>query len=186
MFPGLLRYTGRIHEQVSHSLPVRRSAVRIGHDGWLPARLAAKRGRNRTLPTQAVAEQPADAYLWYQLGKDCSVYDDHADAEAAFARAAALSRQTFPWWPDLVVRRLFALKRLQRHGQAMDLAAAERGRCAEVPDFFFAVGDLLLDLAAEQPQHADVLLPMSEDAWRRCLAPGERPELPETVPGRGS
>lgn len=139
MFPGLRRHTGRIHEQVSHSLPVSRLAVRIGHDGWLPARLAAKRGRNRTLLTQAVAEQPADA-------------------EAAFARAAALSRQTFPWWPDLVVRRLFALERLQRHGQAMDLAAAERGRCAEVPDFFFAVGDLLLDLAAEQPQHANVLV----------------------------
>ncbi|MBE0549599.1 MAG: hypothetical protein IH627_18470 [Rubrivivax sp.] len=53
-----------------------------------------------------------------------------------------------PRWPDLVVRRLFALKRLQRDGGAMDLAAAERGRCAEVPDCFFAVGDLLLDLAA--------------------------------------
>ena len=68
----------------------------------------------------------------------------------------------------------------------MDLADAQRRRCAEVPDFFFAVGDLLLDLAAEQPQHAGVLLPMIEDAWRRCLQLGERPDLPETVPGRGS
>ncbi len=186
VFPGGLRYTGRIHEQVNHSLPVRRLAVRIGHDGYLPDRLAAKRGRNRALLAQAVAERPSDAYLWYQLGKDCSVYDDQADAEAAFAHASALSAQAFAWWPDLVVRRLFALKRLQRYAEGLDLADAERLRCAEVPDFFFALGDLLLDLAAEQPQHAAVLLPMIEDAWRRCLALGERPELPETVPGRGS
>lgn len=189
LFPGHLRYTGRIHEQVMHDLPVRRLPLHIGHDGYLPERLAAKRGRNRALLQQAVAEQPGDAYLWYQLGKDCSVYDEHAEAEAAFARCEALAPfapQAAPWWPDLVVRRLFALKSLQRHARGMDLADAERERCAALPDFFFALGDLLLDLAAEQPQHAGVLLPMIEDAWRRCLALGERPDLPQTVPGRGS
>lgn len=186
LFPGHLRYRGRIHEQVVHDLPVQRLPLNIGHDGYLPERLAAKRGRNRALLAQAVAEQPDDAYLWYQLGKDCSVYDEHAEADAAFARCAALSPQAAPWWPDLVVRHLFALKCLQRHAQGMDLADAERERCADLPDFFFALGDLLLDLAAGQPQHADVLLPMIESAWRRCLALGERPELPETVPGRGS
>jgi glycosyltransferase involved in cell wall biosynthesis len=189
VFPGDLRYTGRVHEQVPHSLPLRRLDVAIGHDGYLPERLAAKRGRNRALLTQSVVEQPGDAYLWYQLGKDCGVYDEHAEAEAAFARAATLASTAgscASWWPDLVVRRLFALKRLRRHAQGMDLADAQRRRCAEVPDFFFAVGDLLLDLAAEQPQHAGVLLPMIEDAWRRCLQLGERPDLPETVPGRGS
>ena len=186
VFPGPLRYVGRVHEQVPHGLPVQRLAVTIGHDGYTPDRLAAKRGRNRALLSQAVAAQPGEAYLWYQLGKDGSVYDEHAEAEAAFARAAALAPQASPWWPDLVVRRLFALKRLGHHAQGMDLAEAERARCAQVPDFFFAVGDLLLDLAAEQPAHAPVLLPMIEQAWRRCLQLGERPDLPETVPGRGS
>jgi len=186
VFPGPLRYSGRIHEQVVHDLPVLRLPLTIGHDGYLPERLAAKRGRNRALLHQAVAESPRDAYLWYQLGKDCSVYDQHAEAEAAFAQCAALAPQAAPWWPDMVVRRLYALKCLQRHADGMDLAHAEQARCAGLPDFFFALGDLLLDLAADQPQHADVLLPMVEDAWRRCLALGEQPDLPETVPGRGS
>ena len=186
VFPGPLRYTGRIHEQVAHRLPVRRLPVQIGHDGYLPDRLAAKRGRNRALLQQALATQPSDAYLWYQLGKDCGSYDEHDQAEAALAQSMRLADPAAPWWPDAVVRRLFALKQLQRHAEGMDLADAAQAGCAEVPDFFFALGDLLLDLAAGQPQHADMLLPMIEAAWRRCLALGERPDLPETVPGRGS
>lgn len=187
VFPGPLRYTGRVHEQIPHAMPVRRLPVLIGHDGYLPERLQAKRGRNRALLEQALAEAPQDAYLWYQLGKDCGVYDEHAGAEDALARAAAIGGAArSPWWADLVVRRLIALKALQRHAEGMDLAEAERERCAQLPDFFFALGDLLLDLAADQPAHAGVLLPMIEAAWRRCMAIGERPDLPETVPGRGS
>jgi len=186
VLPGPLRYHGRIHEQVAHGLAVRRLPVTIGHDGYLPDRLAAKKGRNRALLEQALAERPQDAYLWYQLGKDCGVYDEHAAAAQALARAAELGAAGQPWWADLVVRRLFALKNLKRHGEGMDLADAEMTRLDGVPDFFFALGDLLLDLAADQPEHARVLLPMIEDAWRRCLAIGERPDLPDTVPGRGS
>jgi hypothetical protein len=85
-----------------------------------------------------------------------------------------------------VVRRLFGLKQLKRHGQGMDLAERELPRCADLPDFFFAVGDLLLDLAADQPERAGDLLPMIQAAWQRCLAIGERPDLPDTVAGRGS
>lgn len=187
VFPGPLRYQGRIHEQVVHGLPVKRLPVVIGHDGYLPERLAAKRGRNRALLEQALAEAPDDAYLHYQLGKDCGIYDDHAGAAQALARVAqcANARQ-YAWWPDVVVRRLFALKKLGRHAEGMDLGEAERERCARVPDFFFALGDLLLDLAAAQPQHAALLLPMIETAWRRCLEIGERPDLLQSVPGRGS
>ena len=50
----------------------------------------------------------------------------------------------------------------------------------------FAIGDVLLDLAAEQPQQADALIPMMEQAWRRCLEIGERPDQSGAVQGRGS
>jgi len=187
VFPGALRYQGRVHEQVAHALPRRRLAVRIGHDGYLPQRLAHKRGRNHALLQQALADAPDDAYLWYQLGKDHGVFDEHAPAHEALARAAQIAgAESAPWWPDLVVRRLIALNGLKRHAEGMDLAEAERERCAQVPDFFFALGDLLLDLAADEPANAGLLLPMIEAAWRRCLEIGERPDLPQTVPGRGS
>ncbi|MCY4743649.1 glycosyltransferase family 2 protein [Pelomonas sp. UHG3] len=187
VLPGPVRYAGRVHEQPQHALPVCRLPLVVGHDGYVAERLAHKRGRNRQLLQQALAEAPDDAYLWYQLGKDCAVYDEHDDAEAAFARACALPAVgAAPWWPDLLPRRLFALKCLGRHADAMDFANTQLDAAADSPDFFFAIGDVLLDLAAEQPAQAGELLPMIEAAWQRCLALGERPEQPGAVAGRGS
>jgi len=187
VLPGPVRYAGRVHEQPQHALPVRRLPLVVGHDGYVEERLATKRGRNRQLLSRALDEAPADAYLWYQLGKDCAVYDEHDAAEAAFAQAAALpAAQAAPWWLDLVARRLYALKCLGRHADAMDVAQAEMAVASESPDFFFAVGDVLLDLAAAQPEQAVEALPMAEAAWRQCLQLGERPEQPGAVAGRGS
>lgn len=187
VLPGPVRYAGRVHEQPQHSLPLRRLPLVVGHDGYVAERLADKRGRNRELLTQALADAPGDAYLWYQLGKDCAVYDEHQAAENAFAHACGLPEAAAaPWWLDLVSRRLFALKCLGRHADAMDFAQTQMEAGAESPDFFFTIGDLLLDLAAAQPAQAGELLPMIETAWRRSLELGERPEQPGAVAGRGS
>lgn len=187
VLPGPVRYAGRVHEQPVHGLPVRRLPLVVGHDGYAAGRLADKRGRNRRLLERALAEAPDDAYLWYQLGKDCAVYDEHEAAEDAFARACGRpAAAASPWWLDLVSRRLFALKCLGRHADAMDFAQAQMQAGAESPDFFFTIGDLLLDLAASQPAQAGELLPMIEAAWRRCLELGERPDQAGAVAGRGS
>jgi glycosyltransferase involved in cell wall biosynthesis len=186
VLPGAVRYAGRVHEQPQHALPVRRLPLLVGHDGYQPAALAAKQGRNRQLLQRALDDAPRDAYLWYQLGKDCAVYEEHAQAEAAFARAAEGAAPEQAWWTDLVARRLFSLKRLKAHGAAMDFADSQLQRCADSPDFFFALGDLLLDLAADEPARGEDLLPMIEQAWRRCLELGERPEQVGAVAGRGS
>ena len=186
LLPGPVRYAGRVHEQPVHALPLQRVPVVVGHDGYGDDRLAAKRGRNRQLLTQALVTAPQDAYLWYQLGKDCAVYDEHEQGETAFARAAAQADPRQSWWPDLVVRRLFSLKKLKRHEAAMDFANGQLARCGNSPDFFFALGDLLLDLAADEPARAAELLPVIEQAWAQCMVLGERPEQPGAVAGRGS
>ena len=69
---------------------------------------------------------------------------------------------------------------------AMDLAEAEMPRWQGSPDFFFTLGDLLLDWAAARPGRAGELLPMIESSWLRALEIGEQPELQDTVRGRGS
>ena len=186
VLPGSVRYAGRIHEQPQHALALRRLPVVIGHDGYLPAQLQAKRGRNRALLEAALRDAPASAYLWYQLGKDASVYDEYEAAEAAFAHAAELASTSDGWWLDLVTRRIFALKQLKRHQDGIDFAQTQMAICENFPDFFFALAELLLDLAADQPQLADELLPMIESGLRRCLEIGERPELSGAVAGRGS
>jgi tetratricopeptide (TPR) repeat protein len=187
VLPGSVRYAGRVHEQPQHRLPLRDLDITVAHDGYLPERLAQKRGRNRVLLERSLEMQPQDAYLWYQLGKDAYVYEDYALAEQAFARAAELPHPQDGWWLDLMARRLFALKRLKRHGEGLMLAEQQLGGpCGESPDFFFTLGDLLLDFAADEPAQAEALLPMIEQAWLRCLDLGEHPEQCGAVAGRGS
>ena len=187
VLPGSVRYAGRVHEQPQHILKVQRLPITFGHDGYRGERLAAKAGRNRALLEAALRDAPDDAYLHYQLGKDHDVYERYAEALAAFARAEALLGEAEPAWRhDLAVRSLHALKRCHRHADGLQRAEGELGRYGDSPDFFFALGDLLLDWAADEPARAGELLPLIESAWQRCLAIGERPELEGAVAGRGS
>jgi glycosyltransferase involved in cell wall biosynthesis len=122
LLPGHVRYQGRIHEQPVHQLPVRRTPLRVGHDGYSPQALAAKRGRNRRLLERALEEQPEDAYLMYQLGKDASVYAEHALADRWFRTAWPRVTLQAPWRTDLLVRWLATLKHLGRHAEGARLA----------------------------------------------------------------
>ncbi|ODV11096.1 MAG: hypothetical protein ABT20_06640 [Rubrivivax sp. SCN 70-15] len=187
VLPGRVRYAGNVHEQPVHRLPVRRLAVSIGHDGYLADALAAKAGRNAALLQGALSRSPRDAYLWYQLGKDHDVYGRHAQALDCLDRAAALMPSPPPDWAhDLTVRSLHALKRCKRHADAVPRAEVAMAAWPDSPDVFFALGDLLLDWAADEPTRAGELLPMIEAAWTRCLEIGERPDLEGAVGGRGS
>jgi tetratricopeptide (TPR) repeat protein len=187
VLPGTVRYAGAVHEQPQHALPVRPLPLVLGHDGYLSAALASKRGRNAALLQQALDRSPDNAYLWYQLGKDHDVYGQHAQALACMDRAVQLMPSPPPAWAhDLTVRSLHALKKCQRYPEAVERADNAMRTWPGSPDVYFATGDLLLDWAAEEPQRADELVPMIEAAWLRCLDIGERPDLEGSVAGRGS
>ena len=191
VLPAGTLYEGRIHEQPVGAWPRRRLDLRIGHDGYLPEQMQPKRGRNRALLQAALAERPDDGYLHYQLGKDCEVNGEFAAAlphyecahrEAAAPRAGA----AVPWRHDLVVRLLFTLKKLGHYEAALALADREQPHWNESPDFHFTLGDLLLDAALARPARAAEWLPQIEQAWLRAIAIGERPDLPDSLRGRGS
>jgi glycosyltransferase involved in cell wall biosynthesis len=189
VLPRGVRYEGRVHEQPVHALAVQRLPVILAHDGYRDAALKAKAGRNRALLARALTLSPHDAYLHYQAGKDHDVYERYAEAVAAFERSRACQAAGAPrpgWHHDRLVRELHGLKKCGRHAQAVLLAELELANWPESPDFFFALGDLLLDWAADEPARAHELLPMIESAWRRCLEIGERPDLEGAVAGRGS
>lgn len=186
LLPAGVAYEGRIHEQPVSALPRRRLAIELGHDGYLAAAQQAKQGRNERLLRLALAERPDDAYLHYQLGKDLEVRGSFAAALPHYEAAWRAGEARAAWRHDLLVRLLFTLKKQRRFEAALALAEAEQLRWGESPDFFFTLGDLLLDWALAEPPRAGVLLPMIEAAWLRALAIGERPELPDSVRGRGS
>jgi len=186
VLPRSARYEGRIHEQPESLWPRRRLDITVRHDGYLDAPMQRKQGRNERLLRLALAERPHDAYFHYQLGKDLELQGRYSDAAPHYARADGLAGSTEPWRHDLLLRQLFTLKKLARHDEAVRLAQAQQARFSDSPDYCFALGDLLLDWAAHEPARGHELVPLIESAWQHAVAIGERPDLPDSVHGRGS
>jgi tetratricopeptide (TPR) repeat protein len=186
VLPNNVRYRGRIHEQPIHQLRVAQLAVHVGHSGYTPQAMATKQGRNAGLLKQALLEAPGDGYLLYQLGKDHAVYERFEAASDCFSQATLLLDPDSPLTHDLLLRWVYALKKCGKHEDAVQLAEAHMGRWEGSPDYWFVIGDLLLDWACEQPERSTTLLPMIEASWQRCLEIGELPDLEGSVHGRGS
>ena len=181
-----VRYAGRVHEQPDSMLPRRRLDLVVAHDGYLDMHKARKAGRNEKLLTLALGEAPDDAYLHYQLGKDRELRSLFATAWPHYERALTGAAAGAAWRHDLVLRSLFTLKKLGRFEAGLALAEGEMAHWQGSPDFFFTLGDLLLDFAVATPKRAADLLPMIEASWLRALEIGEQPQLNDTVLGRGS
>jgi tetratricopeptide (TPR) repeat protein len=187
ILPAGVRYRGRIHEQPESGLPRRRVPVGVAHDGYRQTQLRHKQGRNRALLLQVVEDSPTDAYLRYQLGKDYEIYEDYASAIREFREALQYAELTEPFRHDLVLRTIFSLKQAGEHEAAIHFAQAELPNWEHSPDFFFSLGDLLLDWATLNPDKAvQELLPMIASSWSRCLEIGDQPGLEGSVRGRGS
>lgn len=186
LLPREVRYAGRVHEQPVSGLPRRRLALAVRHDGYREAGLARKRGRNAGLLLRALEDAPGDPYLLYQLGKNHEVGDEFAEAVPNYLGALAQVASDAPYRHDLVVRTLFSMKKAGQHEAAIHLADQEMPNWPQSPDYYFALGDLLLDWATLNPDAAGELLPMVEASFLRCLEIGEQPELDGAVRGRGS
>ena len=186
LLPRGVAYAGRVHEQPVLAGPARRTGIVLGHDGYLRDQLDRKGDRNRVLLEAALAEDPDDAYLRYQLGKDHEVHHRYGDAARHYDTAYATTPLDAAWRHDLVVRHLFTLAQAGRSAEALDIADAELPRWTHSADFFFVVGDVLLTFATENPTEGARLIPLIDDAWSRCLELGDTLDLPGAVAGRGS
>lgn len=187
VLPRGARYEGRIHEQPVGPSQDRRLDLRLGHDGYTAANLARKADRNEALLMLELQAAPQDAYLWFQLGKEHQVRDRAPQAALCFAEALRLAPPEAPYRHALVVRGLTALKTAGRLDEALQLADAEVAHWSRSPDFYFALGDLYLECASQDPDRAATdYLPIVESAWKRCLEIGEQPQLDGSVAGRGS
>jgi len=187
VLPRGVRYEGRIHEQpVSGPLPAQPLALEIRHDGYLPKNLARKAGRNEALLLTELQNRPEDPYLWYQLGREYQVRGQLPQAAHCLGEALRLCPPDAPYRHSLVVRSLVAFKSAEQFDRALALADAEFANWQDSPDFFFVLGDLYLEGAAQNPGSAVAdFLPMVEFAWKKCLEIGEQPNLEGSMRGRG-
>lgn len=187
ILPRGVRYEGRVHEQVSSSLPRERLDLHLGHDGYLAQQLSAKSGRNQSLLTLELRDRPDDPYILFQLGKEAEGRSEFEAAAERYARSLRLAPATATWMHELLIRYLHCLGQSGRVVQALDVAERKMEAWADSPDFFFVLGDLLLARAMSDPSRAvKHWLPLACEAWERCLRIGERPELEGSVSGRGS
>lgn len=187
LLPRGVRYEGRIHEQPVSSLPMMRLDLHIGHDGYLDAQAAGKRARNLPLLMAELQDHPDDPYLLYQLGTEAETRRDHAAASRWYEKALPRTQRDANWRHAMLVRHLHCLGQSGQVVQALSLAEQEIESWQDSPDFFFVLGNLLLDRAMSDPVQAlGHWLPLAAQAWERCLAIGERPDLEGSVHGRGS
>jgi glycosyltransferase involved in cell wall biosynthesis len=187
LLPRGARFEGRVHEQVVSALPRERTALHFGHDGYRDSQLLTKRERNQPLLLRELLDRPGDPYVLYQLGKDAEGRHALPDAADFYARAFVRAQTGDTWFHDLLVRRLHSLGQVGQVEAAMDLAGKHMATVQDSPDFFFTLGNLLLDRAMSDPTDAvGRWLPQAVQAWERCLTIGERPDLEGSVRGRGS
>ncbi len=185
LLPRGVGYAGRIHEQPVSDLPRVRIPLTLGHDGYTAENLARKGARNETLLMRELEDAPQDAYLWFQLAKEHQARGRAPQAALCFREALRLAPANAGYRHALVVRAMIALKAAGDLHEALVLADGEVTNWPDSPDFYFTVGDLYLEAAAQDPGRANDFLPIAEQAWKRCLEIGERPDLDGAVAGRG-
>lgn len=186
ILPKGVRYVGKIHEQPSHNLPTVESELVVRHDGYLPAQLNTKRGRNMALLLEKVKEDPDNAYYNFQLGKEYDIQHEPIPAIESYKRARSLITVRPPWYHDMVIRMIECMKQAGMIEEAMIFASDEMPHWDNSPDFHATVGMLLLEQMNRRPEQGPHLLPMMEECWLKALSIGDTPDLPGSVHGRGS
>ncbi|NML14881.1 tetratricopeptide repeat-containing glycosyltransferase family 2 protein [Azohydromonas caseinilytica] len=186
LLPRGVRYEGRIHEQPVSELPRRRLPLVIGHDGYLPAQRTRKAGRNLQMLLQETQHQPDNAYLAYQLGTEHELAKEFLQASDQYEKALQRAHPDKQWRREAAARLVYCLAQSGEFERAIVVSGELMDECQGYPDYFFALGNLFLDVAVANPEQAlEQWLPMAEAAWLRCLEIGERPEL-DGVRGSGS
>lgn len=172
------RFEGAIHEQIAHRVlagaksrgrTLGRVSATIDHDGYTEA-VRAEKGkddRNRPIFERAVAERPADPYLWFKYGDFLRRSGSATEIVAALSRSAqlldeydAVEISEAPFAAETYA--LFALEILRQGDTAEALRILLRGgRCAPTPTYHWVSGHVHLQRAR---------FVEAEKAFRACRA----------------
>jgi glycosyltransferase involved in cell wall biosynthesis len=187
VLPRGVRYEGRVHEQPVTTLQLVRLPLLVLHDGYDPAQLTGKAGRNEGLLQRELVARPADPYLQYQLGRQYLMTGVHGEAADCLLAAYGGSTAETPFRHSIVIYTILALRMAERFEEALALVDAEQDNWDGSADFYFAVAELYLEWASRNVEIAhDELLPVVEAAWLRCLRIGENTEMDGSIEGSGS
>ncbi len=177
LFPQGVTYEGRIHEQLMPLLPTVETGLKLLHDGYY---MTDKSARNIPLLQQALAEDPTDAYLHFQLGRQYHGDKQYELAMEYLEAAYRLMKRSEPFALSTIIELLQACTKGKCYDRALELAGDEMAWLESSPDFCFAVGQFLLDYAIDSQDYS--VIENIENSYLKCLDLG-RKGLPETVVG---
>ncbi|MBO3130020.1 glycosyltransferase [Dermatophilus congolensis] len=186
ILPGTVRYRGIIHATPQHDLPLRQVRITIEHDGYEPEQLAKKLPRREKMLRAAIAAEPDDPYLRYQLGRNLETQGRLPEAAEQYDKIDRKTLPPEPWQHILIVQCAHTLTSINRSLDALTLLGEYTDEFDHSSDYHFVAGNVLLDLATQQPELAAELLPQSAAEFRRALEIGEPTDLFGHVNGRGS
>src|SRR4051812_13682502 len=167
------RFTGRIHEQIAHTLPahlverIETTDIRMEHYGYLGVvrEEKDKSRRNLELLERQLAEQGETPFLHFNLGSEHSALGQHEQSLEHLQKAWAAVRhdpavRTYGYVPSLVGRVATALRKL---GRRADLAAHVEDALTVFPGYT----DLVFDYALACLDEGD--LDAARTLLERCL-----------------
>ncbi len=185
----LVRFEGRIHEQITPSLArcgftSADAEVTLTHDGYQSAVVEQKDKlrRNERLLRMEIENAPNDAYWYYQLGKNQMMDRSYSDAIASFDAAIARLSQGAP--PAAYVLELYAsmlrlLVTSRDFPRAMDIGAQALAAFPSSPDVSFFAGQALLALG--ERADAKSLFEITVRNAKLCRDPALPPLAEEVV-----
>lgn len=183
LFPnnGKYEFRGNVHEQLfcgDEPAKAIRSAIRINHYGYSQEQYTSKGKFERYvhLYNQALAQNPEDGYMLYQLGKLYYSLKRYTEAYEPLASAVLLQQFDRFYYPPLLVMFGYTLKELNNSEQAYELLVPMLSMYPKFPDLPFQLGVLAMEAG-----RIDQIAPHFE----RALAIGETDGY-TTVIGCGS
>lgn len=199
VLPAHVRYQGIVHEQPTPSTETFAVDLVVGHDGYTTQVNAQKTGRNLALLESALATDPDNSYLWFQLGSDHLTSGRLEDALPALVRCYNLLRNTDgsptvadrrTWEHVMVVRLMQALMLLRRIDEAAAVGEQEAERWLDSSDFFYVFGEAVrlrgVVASVSDPRFAGKLFDVASGLWQHAVEQGDKPEYSGVLAPRGA
>lgn len=172
LFPRGTFYSGRIHEQIMSNLPHKRTNIVVHHDGYFEK---DKFERNSKLLERELKENPYNAYLLYQLGREYKGHKDYSSSSEYFRQAYARITRNEGFYPSLVVEYLYNLLEDGQIKKSIDVIDAEHPYLTDNPDFHFVSGLIFLEALIKRGNAVREDLMQIEHCFLKCLELGESP-----------
>ncbi|WP_027087265.1 glycosyltransferase family 2 protein [Cohnella panacarvi] len=168
LFPRGARFEGRIHEQLTPLMPTVVTGLKLMHDGYFQT---DKGTRNIPLLLKALEEEPDDAYLNFQLGKQYRGADEYNLAQHYTEKAYGLLQGSNPPFAlETIIELLEVLTVNKQYEAALELASNEVEWLDKSPDFAFSVAQFLLEYAIDAQDFS--VVGNIENSYLKCLELG--------------